>query len=71
MQVERPEDVRVKLDITMTVGQWDVIIGTLNAAIKGEGVYRSDVAALRNAIEDATTKIRARVCGESVALIEE
>lgn len=71
MQVERPEDVRVTLMITMTVGQWDVITGALTGALQGQDAWKPNVATLRNAIESATYKIKSSVRGESSAVVSE
>jgi hypothetical protein len=71
MQVERPEDVRVKLETTMTVAQWNRLAESLTAALNQQGGWHSDVSAFRNAIVSGMDKIAQTVKGQSVVLVQE
>lgn len=64
MRVENPGDVRVTLTITMTVDQWEVVNGALTANLKAN--WNFDVGALRDAIGDASRKIRAIVTSDQL-----
>lgn len=71
MAVEKPEDVRITLNTTMTVAQWGILCGALSSALQGNGMPRwhNDVADFRGAIEAALERVKEKVSGESIPLV--
>jgi hypothetical protein len=71
MKVERPDDVRVTLETTMTVAQWKVLVNSLSRALSNEGGWHRDVQAFRDAAEHAIEKIETNVPGDSIEIQRE
>lgn len=53
MSVDRPQDVQLKLETTMTVSQWQKLSDSLGEALSQPGKWHGDVSAFRNALERA------------------
>ena len=70
MKVERPEDVRITLATTMTVGQWQKLVESMTVAMRHEG-WNYDVMHFRDAIADALDNIKRTVAGEPTPLTNE